>query len=131
LKAWVFAAIKMNSPQFPITPDLEGPVADNLNALGVHLSGPARERLASLVSKLLQSSGAMNLKKWVAAVDLTADRAGLLVAHDLEIATDMIKASDESVSPVPHKDRLRELVLFSISEQYMTLRQRLGIAIDS
>ena len=131
LKAWVFAAIKMNAPQFPISPDLEGPVADNLNALGAHLSGPARERLASLVSKLLQSSGAMNLKKWVAAVDLTSDRAGLLVAHDLEIATEMIKASDESVSPVSHKDRLRELVLFSISEQYFALRQRLSIAIDS
>jgi tetratricopeptide (TPR) repeat protein len=131
LKAWVFAAIKMNAPQFPISPDLEGPVSDNLNALGVHLPGTARERLASLVSKLLQSSGAMNLKKWVAAVDLTADRAGLLVAHDLEIATDMIKASDESVSPVSHKDRLRELVLFSISEEYLALRQKLSIAIDS
>lgn len=131
LKAWVFAAIKMNAPQFPISPDVEGPVADNLSALGVHLSGPSRERLASLVSKLLQSSGAMNLKKWVAAVDLTADRAGLLLAHDLEMATEMVKASDESVSPVSHKDRLRELVLFSISEQYFSLRQRLGVAIDS
>ena len=131
LKAWVFAAIKMNAPQFPISPELEGPVGDNLNALGVHLAGPARERLASLVSKLLQSSGAMNLKKWVAAVDLTADRAGLVVAHDLEVATEMIKASDESVSPVSHKDRLRQLVMYSISEEYLALRQRLGIAIDS
>ncbi|HNS97346.1 MAG TPA: protein kinase [Polyangiaceae bacterium] len=131
LKAWVFAAIKMNSPQFPISADLEGPIAENLNALNVHLTGASRERLASLVSKLLQSSGAMNLKKWVAAVDLTADRAGLLVAHDLEIAAEMIKASDESISPVTHKDRLRELVLYSISEPYLALRQQLGIAIDS
>ncbi len=131
LKAWVFAAIKMNSPQFPVSPDLEGPVAENLKALNAYITGPARERLASLVSKLLTSGGALDLKRWVAAVDLTADRAGLLVAHDLETAAEMIKASDEAVSPVSHSDRLRQLIMFSVSESYFALRQLLQIGIDS
>ncbi len=131
LKAWVFAAIKMNAPQFPISADLEGPVAENLKALTAHLSGPTRERLASLVSKLLQGGGSLDLKRWIAAVDLTADRAGLLVAHDLEVAMDMIKISDETASPVSHKDRLKELVLYSVSEEYFGLRRRLQIGIDS
>lgn len=131
LKAWVFAAIKMNAPQFPISPDLEGPVAENLKALHEHLNGPTKERLASLVSKLLTGAGSLDLKKWVAAVDLTADRAGFLLCHDLETATEMIKASDESSSSVPHKERLKQLVLFSISEQYFNLRRHLQIAVDS
>ncbi len=131
LKAWVFAAIKMNAPQFPISADLEGPVTENLKALNAYITGPARERLASLVSKLLTSGGALDLKKWVASVDLTADRVGLLVAHDLETSAEMIKASDESASPVSHKDRLRHLVQFSVSESYFTLRQVLGIGIDT
>ncbi|MBI5531477.1 MAG: tetratricopeptide repeat protein [Deltaproteobacteria bacterium] len=131
LKAWVFAAIKMNAPQFPISADLEGPVNENLKALNAHLMGPVRERLASLVSKLIQSGGALDLKGWIAAVDLTADRAGFIVAHDLEVATEMIKLSDEASSPVTHKDRLKELVLYSVSEQYFAIRKKLQVAIDS
>ena len=46
--------------------------------------GVQREVFASTVSKLLQSGGSLDLKKWVAAIDLTADRAGLLLAHDLQ-----------------------------------------------
>jgi hypothetical protein len=131
LRAWVFAAIKMNAPQFPISADLEGPVNENLKALGVHLTGPVRERLSSLVSKLIQSGGALDLKRWIAAVDLTADRAGFIVAHDLEVATEMLKLSDESASPISHKDRLKELVLYSVSEEYFAIRKKLQVAIDS
>ena len=43
----------------------------------------------------------------------------------------MIKAGDESASPVSHADRLRQLIMYSISEEYLALRQRLGIAVDS
>lgn len=131
LRAWVLAAIKLNSPQFPISSDLEGPVNEGLKALKQHITGPLRERLASLVSKLLQSGGALDLKRWIAAVDLTADRAGLIVAHDLDVATEMIEVSDEASSPVNHKDRVLDLMLYSISEPYFAVRQKLGIAIDS
>ena len=65
------------------------------------------------------------------AVDLTADRAGFLLAHDLQIAGELIKASGEDASAVPVKERLRELILFATSEQYFTLRAKLGLAVDS
>lgn len=131
LKAWVFSAIKMNAPQFPISADLEGPVAENLKALNVYITGASRERLASLVSKLLTSGGALDLKRWVASVDLTADRAGLLVSHDLETAAEIIKGGEEAGASVNRRERLRQLVMFSVSESYFQLRQALGIGIDS
>ena len=86
--------------------------------------------MASAVTKLLQA-GAIDLKKWVQGVDLTADRAGLLLANDLELAEEMIKAADESASAVPPRDRMKELVLFSISDHYFALRRRLGVNIDA
>lgn len=131
LKSWLFAAIKMNVPQFPVAPDIEGPVQEARQALESALKGQARDHLQRIVSKLLQGGGALDLKKWVAAVDLTADRAGLLVAHDLETAVEIIRASDESSSVVPNQERLKELVLFSVSEDYFQLRERLGITIDA
>ncbi|MCL2825180.1 MAG: hypothetical protein FWD57_14415, partial [Polyangiaceae bacterium] len=130
LKAWVFAAIKLVTPQFPISAELEGPVAENLNAINTHIQGPARDLLTSLVPKLL-ASGALNLKKWVAGVDLTADRAGLLVAHDLATATNVIRADTDDLVSMTQPERIRELMLYSISEQYLGIRQHLGIAVDS
>jgi tetratricopeptide (TPR) repeat protein len=130
LKAWLFAAIKQCVPQFPIAPDLQGQVNEALAHMSGAFQGVQREILASTVSKLLQSGGALDLKKWVAAIDLTADRAGFLLAHDLGVATEVMRATEDAAS-VPSKERLKEIVLFSISEPYMELREKLGVTVDT
>jgi tetratricopeptide (TPR) repeat protein/tRNA A-37 threonylcarbamoyl transferase component Bud32 len=131
LKAWFFAAIKLTSPQFPVSPELEGAVAEAMSALEAGVTGQARDHLTRVVAKLLTSGAALDLKRWVRGVDLTADRVGFLLCHDLETATQIIKASDESTSSVSTDERLKELVLFSVSSNYFALRQQLGIAVDS
>jgi tetratricopeptide (TPR) repeat protein/tRNA A-37 threonylcarbamoyl transferase component Bud32 len=131
LKAWLFAAIKLSSPQFPVSPELEGAVAEAMQALGAGVTGQARDHLTRVVAKLLTSGAALDLKRWVRGVDLTADRVGFLLSHDLETATQIIKASDESTSSVSTDERLKELVLFSVSSQYFHLRKQLGIGVDS
>ncbi len=130
LKAWLFAAIRLCVPQFPIAPDLEGQIDEAMTFMTPDFHGLQREMLASTVSKLLQSGGAIDLKKWVAAIDLTADRAGLLLAHDLGTAAEVIRASEEAAS-VSVKERIKELVLFSIGEHYFSLREKLQITVDS
>ncbi|MDQ3033034.1 MAG: protein kinase [Myxococcota bacterium] len=129
LRAWLLAAIKSAVPQFPIPGDLAAAVTEHLGAFKQHLSGPQQETLRSLVAKLLSAAPELDLKRWTAAVDLTADRIGFIVANDLEIATAVVRASPEESAAVPQKDRLRELHLYSVSEQYLQLRQRLGVAI--
>ena len=129
LKAWLFAAIKMSVPSFPVAPDLMGQVNEAMGAMSQDFQGAQKELLASHVSKLIQAGGALDLKKWVAAIDLTADRAGFVLAHDLGLATEVIRATEEG-SSVPIKERLKEIVLFSISEEYFGLRDKLAISID-
>jgi hypothetical protein len=130
LKAWLFAAIKMSVPQFPVAPDLQGQVAEAVTAMQADFQGVQKEKLASLVSKLLQGGGALDLKKWVSAIDLTADRAGFLLAHDLAMATEVMRATEDGAS-VAAKERMKEIVLFSVSEEYFALREKLAIRIDS
>jgi tetratricopeptide (TPR) repeat protein len=130
MRSWLFAAIRLIHDSFPVAAELESMVMENVAFLKPYLSGPARDQLASAVSKLLQS-GAIDLKKWVAGVDLSADRAGFLVCHDLEVACEMIKASDESTAAIPHRDRVKELTLFSVDKAYFNMRKRLGISIDA
>jgi tetratricopeptide (TPR) repeat protein len=118
LKAWLFAAIKTCVPQFPIPPDLEGPVADAMRRLDL---GPeAHERLASAVSKLLREDIALDLKKWLLAIDRSADRVGLLLANDLRVATEVVR---ETCPPDALRDRMKDLVLFAVSEEYVALRR--------
>jgi tetratricopeptide (TPR) repeat protein len=131
LKSWFFAAIKLTSPQFPVSPELEGAVNEAYLALEAGLVGQMRDQLTRVVSKLLTSGAALDLKRWVAGVDMTADRAGFVLAHDLETATQVVKASDESASAVSTDERFKELALFAVSPQYFEIRQRLMISVDS
>ncbi|MBS2013382.1 MAG: protein kinase [Deltaproteobacteria bacterium] len=129
LKAWLFAAIKLCVPQFPVSADLAGQVNEAMAAMNQDFQGGERDKLASVVSKLLQAGGALDLKKWVASIDLTADRVGFLLAHDLQLSTEVIRATEEA-SSVPVKERMKDIVLFSVSEEYFALRKQLTISID-
>ncbi|NUP10948.1 MAG: protein kinase [Polyangiaceae bacterium] len=129
LRAWLFAAIRLVVPAFPVAPELEGPVGENIATLEKALAGPVREQLVSAVTKLLQA-GAIDLKKWVAGVDLSADRAGLILANDLELALELLRAGDGD-GGVANRERNKELLLFSVSEEFFTIRKALGINIDA
>jgi hypothetical protein len=92
--------------------------------------GGEKDKLASVISKLLQAGGALDLKKWVAAIDLTADRVGFLLAHDLALTTEVLRATEDA-SSVPVKERMKDVVLFSVSEEYFHAREKLMIGIDA
>ena len=130
LKAWLFAAIKLIVPQFPVAGEIQGAVAEALGALRQDFEGASRESLANVVSKLLQSGVTLELKRWVEYVDLTADRTGLVLAHDLQVAIEMVRATEASAS-VPVKERLKEAVLFATSEDYFAIREHLGVHVGA
>ena len=129
LRGWLLAAIKSVVAAFPVPADLTSAVNEHQAAFKQHLTGPQQDTLRSHVNRLLQAAPELDLKKWTAAVDLTADRVGFVLANDLEIATALVRASPDEASAIPQKDRLKELTLYSVSESYLTLRHKLGIAI--
>jgi tetratricopeptide (TPR) repeat protein len=130
LKAWLFAAFKACAPHFPLTTELEAMVAEGKAALERFLPPHSRERLVEAVSRLIQTSSAIDLKEWVMGVDLTADRIGFVMANDLKSVTDIIKTVEDPTAP-PRERRLQELILFAIDEQFFALRRRLGINLES
>jgi tetratricopeptide (TPR) repeat protein len=131
LKAWLFAAIAMAVPAFPIPQDMTASVQEAHRALERHVSGPARDHLAAFVSKLLGSGTALDLKKWTRAVDLSADRAGFIMADDLQTAIELIRASDPRSSVASAEERVEQLYQYAVSEPYFEIRRKLRIAIDS
>lgn len=127
LKAWLFAAIKLISPAFPISQDLEGPVTEHLQVLRETLPAHARDDLARAVSKLLHAASSLDLKAWVNAIDFTADRIGFMLAHDLETAVEVVRSTEDDETLA--RERIRQLVLYSISPAYLELRRHLKVDI--
>ena len=70
-----------------------------------------------------------DLKRWMQSVDVSGARAGLLLCADLEIAKKIIAAEPQLPGDLAPPDKLKELIVFSVSEQYLALRKALGIAI--
>ena len=129
LRGWLLAAIKLGSQQFPVPADLRAKVYEHLASFEQHLLPKDRDKLTSLVHKLLAAAPELDMRRWVAAIDMSADRVGFVLANDLSLACAVIKASPEDAAAIGQKERLKELYLYAVSEEYLQLRQKLGIAI--
>jgi hypothetical protein len=71
----------------------------------------------------------VDLRKWAMAVDYTSTRAGFLLCNDLEVAAQQVMAEPIAVGSVDPKDKIRDLIQWSVSEEYFELRGHLGLAI--
>jgi len=129
LRAWLFGAIRLISPQFPVPAQMETVVRECVEAIRTHLTGPQRDTLRSLTQKLLEAAPELDMRRWMAGVDLSADRMGLLMGNDLKYANAVVENSPDEAAVVSKKDRLRELLAYSVSEEYFEVRKALGIAL--
>jgi hypothetical protein len=64
------------------------------------------------------------------ATEVTALRAGLLLCDDVDTAVRMTQQiASEFTADLAPRDKVKEVVLYSISESYFRLREQLGIQI--
>lgn len=132
LKSWVFAAIRLVKPKFPVSGDLEPLVQQASKELSLTpLAAREREQLTDVVSKLLRSTESLDLKKWAHSVDYAADRAGLVMCQDLEHAVSLIKSIPSEEGAPPTNLRVEKLVTYSVSTAHLTLRERLGTGVGT
>ena len=86
-------------------------------------------------SKLIKKMSAdpnrhLDLSGWLKALEHTVNRVGFLLANDLESAARVMKVEQGSLSKASVQERVKELILFAISPEYMALRKSLGLSID-
>ncbi len=89
--------------------------------------GPLLEQVGELSARLSGRVGNGLISSWRTATDLTANRVGLIVSNDLETAAKAIATEGAALSSMSVKDRLRDLLAYSVSEQYFTVRRHLGL----
>ncbi len=131
LKAWLFAAIRLVKPKFPVAPDLEAPVSEASRALAELATGTRLEQLTHVVAKLLRDGASLDLKRWVQDVDQAADTMGFVLSNDLEIAIDRVRALPQDPGSPALAARIEQLIAYSVSARYMHVREHLGIRLDA
>ncbi len=87
----------------------------------------AVEGLRKVVKYFLEQGGSSNIKKWYQSVELTAARAGFLMCGDLEITRKMLGMEPGLPGDLAPAEKLKDVILFSMSETYFSLRETLGI----
>jgi golgin subfamily B member 1 len=129
LKVVVLAAIVMVQPRFPVPPDMVQLVQQYVPEMQKRMPPQVLEQLGAVVARFIQAAPEINLAKWGHAVDATSHRAGFVVCGDLEVAARMVSAEPVTVGGPQVKDKIKELVLFSISEEFFTVRAQMGLTI--
>ncbi|MBX3181172.1 MAG: tetratricopeptide repeat protein [Polyangiaceae bacterium] len=131
LKIMLFSALAMVDPNTPVPPEFTNQIRMTVPALAKHIQPIEAERLKAAVKPFLAEKTAANIKSWAQAAELTQLRAGLLVCGDLTIARKIIALEPVLPGDLTVEEKLQELLLFSVSEQYAQLRAALGITIGA
>jgi golgin subfamily B member 1 len=129
LTVLLFAGIKLVAPDTPSPPDIDKQILGTAQTLRTYIQPMQLEGLRMVVKKFLAEGAKANIKRWWQTVEITSNRAGLVLCGDLEIAKKIIAAEPQQPGDLTAQEKLKELLQFSVSEQYHALRQALGITI--
>lgn len=86
-------------------------------------------RIANAVRTAMAATGKLDVLRWAQRADVSASRAGLLLAGDLEAARSAIAFEAQSPGDLTPREKMKELVSWYLGDQAAALRQRLGVAL--
>ncbi|MDB4940963.1 MAG: domain protein putative component of TonB system [Labilithrix sp.] len=124
----VLNAVRLVIPGISVPPQGEGE-SKVASGLGQRLSAAQREALEAAVARLDARGGRLDLMAWIRHVELTAARAGLLLAGDLRVPLRMLADEVRPIGELTNETKRGDLIAFAASEGYGKLRERMGIAI--
>lgn len=128
LSSLVLNALRLVIPGISVPPPSEG--GSKVNAeLGGKLSTEQKKKLAEIVARLDARGGKLDLFAWIRGVELTAQRAGLLLAGDLRVAMRLLKDEKRTIAELTTDDKRGDLLAYCASERYAQARERMGVSI--
>ncbi|HEY8379115.1 MAG TPA: tetratricopeptide repeat protein, partial [Nannocystis sp.] len=94
------------------------------------LPANARDQMRSLMRRFVEAGGSTDVKKWALGMEITGYRIGFLLCDDLVTAAHLISQEQAAFgSALTPKDKIKELVLYSISEDYFKARKSIGMSV--
>lgn len=122
------AAVSLGEPRFRTTM-----VQSEIDAIRTRLQKTlppaAQQALQKLAYGYARDRNRQKVRSFVEGVEITANRAGTLLAADLAVAKACIAAETGGAAILAPEVQERELICFTLSEAFLELRRTLGLAV--
>jgi golgin subfamily B member 1 len=128
LSALVLSAVRVVIPGLSAPPPSGEGVTGTIDLTG-KLTDEQKSLLKDAVERLDARGGKLDLLTFVRSVELTAARAGLLLAGDLRTVLRIVKDETRAIGELTTEAKRGDLLAFCASEEYGVLRERMGVAI--
>jgi tetratricopeptide (TPR) repeat protein len=114
----------------PPAESLRGDVERVIAQVGALLPPATRDHIIATARRLVAQNGgtAPEVDRWCTGIELTATRVAFLLIHDLGAAARSLATEASSGQPLSAKQRLKDLIGFSVSETYLEARKMVGMA---
>jgi tetratricopeptide (TPR) repeat protein len=93
------------------------------------LAPAALAQLRTMLQQFYQGGRHFQADTWLASIEHSGNRAGYVVCSDLVAADRVLQQERVAISKLSRADKVSDLLLFSISEEYFTLRNGLGMSV--
>jgi len=118
-----------------VLPDLDAPVPlreavlRKCRVLAKQATDQERRALGVAVERLQARDGRVDLAAWIRGVELSAQRAGLLLCGDLAVGAARLAAekSTRTIAELSYEDKWADLLSFAVSEELPRARALLGV----
>jgi len=129
LEVILYSGIKIARPEFALPAQLQAQVMPVAQVLASKMQPMQVEVLKQAVKLFFEQGAKVNLKRWIQGAELTAARAGLLLCGELDIARKIIQAEPQLPGDLSPADKIKELLLYSVSQRYFEARKGIGVNI--
>jgi tetratricopeptide (TPR) repeat protein len=115
----------LKSPSEALRADVDRVTAQ----VGAVMPSATKEHLVSTARRLVAQNGGTppDVERWCTGVELTATRVAFLLTGDLGLSARALSVETSPGQPLTSKQRLKDLIAFSISEPYFEARKMLGL----
>ena len=122
------AACWLVEPEF--SPTLEHRLVEPVRSrLRRAMPEAGRGMLKRAVEEYLAEPRKYNLRRWVEAVEHSINRAGFIVCNDLATTLGVLRKEPAWLTPMRSIQKVREMLVFAASPEYLELRKMLGLAV--
>lgn len=127
LKTFVYGSVALFTGKVIADPSVEA-VSGCANELR-RLPESALTQLGACIQGFIESGEALDVGRWLRAVERLSSRTGLLLAGDLARAIEGVRSEPVVLGQADEGWRISDLVRYSLTDEYAELRARLGLAL--